>query len=63
VRTIGVIECKNLNFGIWKITHSKTKTNVNPLTRNGTTPISTTKKKMKIRIAIWDPKRHGDPTS
>lgn len=61
MKKIGIIECKNSNFGMWKITHMSTKSNVIPFTRNGTTLISTTKKQMKIKITIWDPKRHGDP--
>jgi hypothetical protein len=62
VKKIGIIECKNSNFGMWKIIHMSTKSNVIPFIRNGTTSTSTTKKQMKIGIAIWDPKRHGDPT-
>jgi hypothetical protein len=38
VRTIGVIKCKNSNFGMLKITHMSTKKNIIPFTRNGTTP-------------------------
>ncbi len=42
MRTMGVIKCKNLNFGMWKITHKSTKSNNIPFIRNGTTPTSTT---------------------
>jgi hypothetical protein len=63
VRTTGVIECKNLNFGMWKIIHKSTKSNVIPFTRNGMTPTSITRKQMKIEMIIWDAKRDGDPTS
>jgi hypothetical protein len=63
VRTIGEIECKNSNFGMLKIIRMSTKNNVIPFTRNGTTPTNTIKKQMKIRMAIWDAKRHGNPTS
>jgi ABC-type molybdate transport system substrate-binding protein len=39
------------------------KKNVIPFTKNRMTPTSATRKQMKIEMAIWDAKRHGDPTS
>jgi hypothetical protein len=42
METIGVIESKNSNLGMWKTTRRSTKGIVIPFTKNGMTPTSIT---------------------